>query len=1139
MKKKWLLNSHDPGVLKKIGLAMRLTLILMIGFVITVNAKSYSQTTHLNIYFNNQTIRDVIEYVEANSEFVFLYKNEDFNLDKKVNMRMRDATIYQILDKVLEGEKVVYDVYERQIVIRRQNSSKVSLQQREKTVTGVVTDDTGGLLPGVTVIIKGSTKGTVTNAEGKFHLEVASENTTLVFSFVGMKTQEIPVEGRTTFTVVMEEESIGLEEVVAVGYGVTKKMDLTGAVGSVKIDESLHSLPTVDFGQALYGKVPGLQVLNTSGRPGESSVIQVRGVNSIMAGATPLLVIDGIPMPSYDLNAVNFSDIESIDVLKDASSTAIYGSRGANGVILVTTKSGNSGKPKLSVDYNYSIQKVIRFAEFMNSEEYAQAAIDAAQNGWIESGGDPSAPNTYEARGNYLFTWPEELEHPENLPDTDWQNLIYHTAPMHKVHIGISGGDEKSDYYISAGVVNQEGIMLLTDYQKYTANLKGDSKVTDWMTVGAMTNTAFHKENLYPSSFQNIVQYPTIYPLYGDDGKLYGGPSTIGWSNYEQVLYNITGHPFTGFGDTEKEEKFDWLGNIYAEIQILPELKFKSSFNASYKRKDHSKYQATDRNIGEAYLRVGSFTSDMTRRTSYSVENFFNYNKSFKEHSISALAGYEFNKRDYYYLLGNRTNYDNDLLPYLSAGTKVADATDNIYSSSLISYLARVQYNYKQKYLASASIRRDGSSKFGPNNKWGNFPSVSAGWRVSEENFMGSIPFIENLKLRGSLGYTGNDNIADYVWISQMAMARVALGDNLTTSYYPSSIENADLKWERTKQYNLGIDLGLYNNRIYLEADVYKSVSDGLLLDVPIPSTTGFASIFKNIGELQNKGIELNLTTQNMVGKFKWESVFTFSANRNKITKMGPDDAPRIYSTGESMKGIDVVGQPMHQFFGYTFDGVFMSQAEVDANTIEYPYTIHPGDAKYKDINSDGVIDTDDRGPIGDAQPDFIWSVNNVFKYKNFDFSFLWQGVHGNDLFNGNYRRSMIYHEGRNYLERLNNRWRSEAEPGDGTVPKVTVLLDGFEKTRSSFWITDGSYARLKNVTFGYTLPVNVVQRIGVASARLYFSGFNLLTITDAETEDPENFNVRNSIDSPDGRGVSHGVYPTAKTYTFGININF
>ena len=1017
-----------------------------------------------------------------------------------------------------------------------------AIAQQERTITGKVRGENMEPIPGVTVIVKGTIIGTVTDVDGNYALSIP-DDAILVFSFVGMKTQEVAVGNQTRIDVKMEEETIGLEEVVAIGYGVTKKMDLTGAVGSVKIDESLRSLPTVDFGQALYGKVPGVQILNTTGRPGESSTIQIRGTNSVMAGATPLLVIDGIPLASYDLNSVNFNDIETIDILKDASSTAIYGSRGANGVILVTTKSGKSGKPRFTVDYNYSIQNVIRFAEFMNSTEYAQAAIDAAQNGWIETGGDPNAPNTIEARGKYLYTWPNAFEHPETLVNTNWQDLIYRTAPMHKIHVGVSGGDQKSDYYVSAGFIDQEGIMIISDYQKISLNLKANSVITNWLTIGAMTNTTFHFEDLYPtdgSSFQNITQYPPIYPVYGNNGY-YGGPGTVdGYENYGQILYNITGHPFYKHHDKYKENRFNWLGNGYVEIKLLSGLKYRSAFNADLTRNESSVYIARDHNIGPSYIGPGSFTSTMIKRLNYSFENFLTFDKTWNDvHKLNVIAGYEFNQRNYYYLSGVRTNYDNDLLPYLAAGNKVSEATDDVNSSALISYLIRMQYNYKERYLASASLRRDGSSKFGPNNKWGNFPSVSAAWRVSEESFMDDINFIENLKIRGSLGYTGNDNIADYVWISQMNMARVALDDNLTTSYYPSSIENPDLKWERTKQYNLGIDLGLLSNRIYLETDIYKSTSDGLLLDVPIPSTTGFSSIFTNIGELENKGIELNLTTQNLVGQFSWESVITYSANRNKITRMGPGDAPRIYSTGHSMSGIDMVGKPMHQFYGYVFDGVFMSQAEVDANTIIYPFTIHPGDAKYADVSGNGILDAEDRAPIGNPQPDFIWSLNNVFKYKNFDFSFLWQGTVGNDLFNGNYRRSMIYHEGRNYLKRLNNRWRSEADPGDGTVPKISVVLDGFEKTASSFWITDGSYARLKNVTLGYNLPSNLIQKIGLANARVYFSGFNLITITDAETEDPENFNIRGSIESPDGRGVSHGVYPSAKTYTFGININF
>ena len=833
-----------------------------------------------------------LKYVMLEMKYVIIYQDDAEGMQSLEQM-------VEVLENIIDRQRSKRKLASLNLLQSSTELSRIRLNKHRMVlnVSGIVKDQYDQPLIGVNVLVDGTNQGTATDLEGQFLLEDVDENATLVFSYIGYQTLEYTLNGRSNLTIMMLEDLQTLDEVVVVGYGVSKKSDLTGAVGSVRMDDALNSLPTVDFGQALYGKVAGVQIINNTGRPGESSTIQIRGINSVMAGATPLLVIDGVPLANFDLNTINSSDIETIDILKDASSTAIYGSRGANGVVLVTTKSGAAGKPKITFDYNHSIQNVIRFAEFMNAEEYASAAIDAAQNGWIESGGDPNAPNTIEARGDYLYTWPQSFENPSSLDNTNWQDLIYRAAPMHKFHLGISGGDQKSNYYVSAGYIDQKGIMKLSDYNKISLNLKANSEITDWLSVGAMTYTTLHFENLYPtdgSSFQNITQYPPIYPLYGENGY-YGGPGTVpGYENYGQILYNITGHPFVKHNDEYKETRSDLLGNGFVELRLLPGLKFRSSINGSLDRIESSVYIATDHNIGPSYIGTGSFTSSTIKRFNYSFENFLLYDFSENtNHKFNAIAGYEYNKRNYYFLSGNRINYDNDLLPFLSAGNTVAEATDDIYSSALVSALVRVNYNYQEKYLVTASFRRDGSSKFGPNSKWGNFPSVSAAWRVSEENFFSNVKFIDNLKLRASLGYTGNVNFADYIWISQMTQGRIALGNNLTTSYYPSSIENPDLHWERTKQFNLGFDLGLLNNRIYLEADFYTSVSDGLLLDVPVPSTTGFSTIFRNIGELENRGVELNVISQNLVGQFNWETVLTYSANRNKITKMGPDDAPR------------------------------------------------------------------------------------------------------------------------------------------------------------------------------------------------------------------------------------------------------
>lgn len=1137
---------NSPGregvALKKLFRMVRFTVFcFFLGLIQGLAVDSYSQMTRLSLHFNNERLENVLGKIEDESEFFFLYNRDLVDVEQKVNIRVENETIKSILDNLLKGTDISYVMADRQIVLSNKDVI-LKMTDQQKTVSGKVTDTRNQPLPGVTVVVKGTTQGTVTNADGEYSLSNIPADATLQFSFVGMKTLEIVVGSQTSIVVVLEEESIGIEEVVAIGYGVQKKRDLTGSVGSIQMDEDLASRPVVDFGQAMYGKIAGVSVLNSSGRPGTSSTIQIRGINSISAGSAPLVVVDGIQLPGYDLNSINSSDIESIEILKDASSASIYGSRGANGVILVTTKSGKSGKSKLQLNYTYSIQEVIRKMDVMDSYEYAEAAIEAAQNGWIEKGGDPKAPNTVAARGKLVYTWPEALEHPESLANTDWQDVVFRVAPMHKVNLSFSGGDQKTQYLVSGGYVNQEGIVITSEYQKYTLNLKVNTEINDWINIGGMLNSIYdHEREPYYRIVEWAVQYPSIYPVYGNNGYL-GGPNTLdGFEDYYAVLFRpLNGHPLFNIDEDIQHHRFNTIGNLFANFNLLEGLKFRTSFNGFYKRADNTDYYPRDHNMGPSYYRTATFISNMSRTISYTWENLLTYDKTINNHSFNLMGGYEFNHRDYYWLQAERRDYDNDDIHYLTAGKTIYGANDEANQTTLVSLLGRVNYSYSGKYLFSASFRRDGSSRFGPNSKWGNFPSFAAGWRISEENFMKSLSKISNLKLRASYGLTGNDNFADYRWISQMAQAKVAIGNNILTSYYPASVENPDLAWERTKQLNLGLDLGFFEQRITLEADFYNTLSDNLLLAVPVPSTSGFTSVFTNIGELRNNGFELNLTSHNLDTKLKWTTQLNFALNRSKIMKLGPDDAPMIYSMDSfgTMQKINKVGEPLFSFYGYQYDGVYMNQTEIDEDPSAYA-SATPGDGRYKDITGEGILNSDDRTIIGNYEPDFTWGVTNTFSYGNFDFSFLFQGAVGGDIYNDDAHRSMLYHEGRNYLGALRDRWRSESNPGDGYHYKLTVNIDGYEKTPSSYWLDDASYFRLKDITIGYNLPKRISSSIGLSNARVFFNGINLFTIADAPVYDPENFVRSTGFTNPVNRGVGGSTYPSAKIYSFGVNVEF
>lgn len=1019
-------------------------------------------------------------------------------------------------------------------------ASSIDLPQPlEQTISGKVTDgEKGDPLPGVNVLAKGTTSGTVTDVDGNYRLTVNDDVTTLVFSSIGYLSQEVAINGRNVINIDMATDVQSLDEVVVVGYGTQQKANITGAQGTVNLDTDLQSRPMVEMGQAMYGKLPGVQVLNGNGRPGSSTSIQIRGINSISANSSPLIVVDGIPLPTYDLNMLNPADIKSIEVLKDAASAAIYGSRGANGVILVTTRSGQSGKAKISLNYSYSLQETIDKIEVMNAYEYAQASIDAAQNGWIENGGDPNAPNTIEARGQYKYTWPVALENPASLPNTDWQDLIFRVAPMQKIDLNVSGGNENTNYRLSGGYVKQQGIVIHSDYDKYSLNFKLSSKVTDRVELGGMLNVTYDHENEpFNRTIEWAVQYPAIYPVYGRNGYL-GEPNSVdGFGSYDAILFRaFNGHPLYRINDDIQHKRFNGLGNFFGSLDLLPSLNFKSTLNLYYRRVDDTQYATVDHNMGPNVRTEGVMNVGQDTRVNYNLQNLLNYDKSFGPHQLSVLLGQEYLQDNFYATEAERRGYNNDLIPYLSAGATVTGADDRATERTLISYFSRVNYNFKGKYLVSASIRRDGSSRFGPDNKWGYFPSLSLGWFISDENFMKSLDFVSNLKLRASYGFTGNDNFPDYSWIASMNQGRVAFGNSLETSFYPSGFTNPNLGWERSQQLNLGLDVGLFNNRVMLESNFYNTRSDGLLLEVPVPSVTGFTDIFKNIGEMQNRGVELSLMTRNLTGAFTWSTQLNYSRNRNKILALGPDNAPLISNAGFGMQSINQVGEPIFSFYGFQYDGVYKNEAEVEADPTHYETAV-PGDGRYVDVNKDGVFNADDRTIIGNAAPDFTWGMTNTFGYKSFDLSFIFQGVHGNEVFDNNIHRSMQYHEGRNYYKAMVNRWRSEEEPGDGYHYKLTVNLDGYEKQPSSYWIVDGSFVRLKSLTLGYTFTPALLEKIHLGSVRAYFNGLNLFTIKNSPVFDPENYN--GGATQANRRGVAHSPYPTAKVYSLGLNVSF
>lgn len=1095
----------------------------------------------ITLKVSNITVKQAMDELKSRSGYSFVFSSADVDTKKKISVSAENQSVNAVIEQILRGQGLIYEIQGKNIILKKEGAIEKTVSKKTNKITGVVLDPSGEPVIGANVVVKGSTNGTITDIDGNFSIQNVPENAVLLVSYIGFNTKEVALAGKTAVSVRLQEDTQVLDEVVVVGYGVTKKRDLTGAVGAVKMDENVISSPAVDAGQAIAGRVAGVQVVSATGRPGASSTVQIRGINSVTASQAPLVVVDGIQMPDYDLNLIPPSNIESIDILKDAASAAIYGSRGTNGVILITTKSGKEGKGKINFGYKFSIQQPIKKVDVMNSAEYAEAAKDAIQNAWIEDGGDPNAPNTLEARRNqYKYTWPTALDSPETLYDTDWQDVIYRNAPMHQVDLNYSWGNKTSNFSATMGVVKQDGVVITSTYQKYTMSLQASTKIKDWLQIGGMMTALYDKEREpFSRTVEWAVQYPSIYPVYGKDGLLGEPTTTEGFENYNSLLFRArNGHPLYCIDWELYSKKFKNYGNAFIALDIIDGLKFKTTFNYYINRSDRDEYQPKDHNMGPNAMDAGYGYKKWDRTLYVTSENLLTYNKEFGKHAISALAGYEANYRRLESVTAARTDYENDLIHYVGAGKTLSAAADSDVETARVSWFGRASYTFDGKYMLSASLRRDGSSRFGANNKWGYFPSVSGAWRLSDESFFKPLVKIANtVKIRASYGVTGNDGIADYSWIANLDKGKIVYGENIESSYYPSKLGNPDLKWERLQQLNIGVDLGFLQNRILLEADWYRSYCDGLLLNVPVPATSGFQTVLKNIGELENKGVELNLTTRNLVGKFQWQTVFNISTNKSKVLSLGEDDAPILFYPGNAgqLGLITQVDHPLYEFYGYNYQGVIMNEEEL-ASAAKYP-GIGIGYGKYEDVNNDGKIDSEDRTTLGQNTPKFIWGMTNTFKYKNFDLSFLIQGAHGQKIYDMNMIRSTYYHEGRNYLAEMVDRYRSPEQPGDGYHYKLNRNTNHFETQGSSYWLKNGSYIRFKNITLGYTLPKSLTDKLHIGFARLFVNGTNLFTITKYPGIDPESF--KNNATEARRRGTSDNQYPTAKVFTMGINVEF
>jgi len=1104
------LSIHRNGWLKKYFLIMRLTSLLILILTLQLSASVWSQTTTMSVKLKNSTLQELFVQIEKSSNYRFFYNNDEVDVNQRISVDAEGKTVGKILTAALEGLPYSFKEMENKLILIERAgipSNVLGSSQQQKSVSGKVTDLSGNSLPGVSVVVKGTTTGVITDMDGKYTLPRVDENATLQFSFVGMKMQEVAVGNKSIINVVLEEETIGIEEVVAVGYGTVRKSDLTGSVTSVKSDE-IKAFATSNVMQSLSGRAPGVQVSQNTGAPGGSVSVRIRGTNSIQGSNEPLYVIDGFPFSGSNPTVLSNSDIESVEILKDASATAIYGSRGANGVILITTKRGKAGKTTVDFESSYGVQTLRKKLDMMNATEYANFYNEQATN-------DKLAPYFTQDQINSFGNGYE------------WQDMVFRSAPIISNTLSINGGNEKTKFSISGNVFDQQGIIADSNYKKYSLRAYFTTEINKVLSLeyGATLtkNTTSRQNSSGGNRGQSLIggaisAPPTLTP-YNDNGT-YRVLATA-----YPFISNVITNPLNFLNEQiDKGESNIVLANTSLIFEPVKDLKLKiygGVENTDY-RSDY--YQSTNFVNSQGVASVS-----MSNNISLLNENTLSYNKTINEnHTIGAVIGFTYQNFLYRYLGGSGNGYLSNVTETydLGSASNPGIPSSSYTKSALMSYLGRVNYSFRNRYLLTASLRADGSSKYSEGSKWGYFPSGAFAWKIKEEGFLKDVDLISDLKFRSSYGYTGSQAINAYATLNQLSSGKTIFGDALYNAIAPGTTLPGDLKWETTEQADLGFDIAILNNRFRLSADAYLKNTRDLLNTVKLPSSLGFTQTIQNVGQIRNKGLEFSLDAKILTGEFKWDMNANIAVNRSKVIKLyggqeiltGSIDVSFISDNSSLLRE----GLPMGVFYGYKKDGY-------DAN----------GKEIYKDLSGpagtpDGIINQFDKAIIGDPNPDFIYGLNSSMSYKNFELTLFFQGSQGNDIVNvSSIGNTLDYGFGLNMTKDVyNDHWTPT-----NTDAKYPVISRNASMRYSDRLVEDGSFLRLRNIQLMYNVPTQKMGMNWLRNMQVYASGQNLLTFTKYSWWDPE-VNSQGGSNST-AQGIDHYSYPTAKTVTFGIKVGF
>ena len=1112
---------------EKILKIMKVFAFLMFVIVIHVSARSYSQNTKFSLNMQNVTIKQVLGKIEDQSEFRFLYSDSKIDVERKIDVDLNGRSVEDILQAILGNSNIQFKVVGRQILLST-SDDMINSSQQQKSVSGKITDMTGTSLPGVSVVVKGTTNGTITDSDGKYSISNIPANAVLQFSFVGMKSQEVSISGKSSINIVLVEDAVGIEEVVAIGYGTQKKTNLTGSVASVKGDDIMKR-PITNAGALLQGTMPGVQIIQNSGQPGNEAVtINIRGTGTFSsAGSSPLVLVDGV---QGDLNMLDPSTIENVSVLKDAASASIYGSRAANGVILVTTKSGSEGKVKIEYTGNYAIYSPTKLFDLItNSADYMTMWNTSRINTGLN---DPMALYTQDQINAY-----RNATDRNKYPNYNWQNAAIKAEPAQTHNLSFNGSVGKTKYNVNLGYLDQTGTMIGNEYKRYSGRINLASQINDKIKFG--TNVSFMKGNRTGSNDNDqyasiMAQAPTYSPQLAD------GSGRYSYKAYSMEYNNKNPFAVAAFASTY-HLTYNVTSQIWTDVAIAKGLTWytKFAYNVDFDKQNSFgptvplyNFQTNDA-APMTNLDLGSTPKGESEKYTLNAYNnlysYINYDRAFGDHSIKAQVGYsqEYNVNNF--IQAGRTQYVSPAAKELHAGNNADMNNDgNSYEWALRSLFGRLDYSYKNRYLLEANMRYDGSSRISTDTRWGIFPSFSAGWRVTEEQFVKDlgVSWLDNLKIRGSWGQLGNQNIGNYPYQAMLSLTSNYAFNNqgLSAGVAQTALNNQSIKWEATTISDAGFDLGLVKN-LNVTFDWYDKKTTDILRQSQLTNLVGLSAPWVNDGEMENKGVELGINYNNTIksGILSGLSYFAgvnFEHYTNKLVKFG---AKQINNYTIYQEGLDY-----NSFYMLKWIGIFQSADEVAKSPKQYNDATQPGDLKFEDTNNDGKIDDNDRVPISGMYPKLNYSFNLGGSWKGFDLTAAFQGVAGVKQF-AQWWGVIPFDQGAPPTTDWYNAWTPENH--STTMPRLYwgQNAPAVIARNSSWYLHDASYLRLKNLTIGYTIPASLTKRAGIDKLRVFFSGDNLFTITKFPGLDPER---------PIGN-QQYAVYPQNKIVAFGVNVNF